>query len=49
MIAFYIIYKRLHLNFKRLSDARIVSLTKKEYGFSVHFHVKTHKVFKVNI
>ena len=27
----------------------VASITKKEYGFAVHFFVKIHKVFKVNI
>ena len=35
MITFYILCKRLRLKGKRLSDARVVSLTKKEYGFLV--------------
>ena len=39
----------MHLNYKGSSDARVVSLTKKEYGFVVHFFVKIHKSFKVNI
>ena len=29
--------KRLFLNLKGLFEARIVSITKKEYGSSVHF------------
>ena len=35
--AFYIISKRLHLKCKEISDARVVSITKKEYGFVAHF------------
>ena len=27
----------MHLKFKGLSYARVVSLTKEEYGFAVHF------------
>ena len=37
MITFYIFCKRLYPKDKGLSDARVVSLTKKEYGFAVHF------------
>ena len=29
--------KRFFLNLKGLSDASVVSLTKKEYGLTVHF------------
>ena len=36
MISFYILSKRLRLKCKELSDARVVSLTKKEYGFAVY-------------
>ena len=32
MISFYVLPKRL-----LLKDVRVVSLTKKEYGFAVHF------------
>ena len=49
MIIFYINSRRLYLKLKGLSDARIVILTKKNYGFVVHIHVKIHKVYKVNI
>ena len=51
MISFYILSKRLSLKRKGLSNARVVSITKKEYGFAVNFFEKTHtdKVFKVNI
>ena len=37
MISFYIPSTRLFLQCKGLSDSRVVSITKKEYGFSVHF------------
>ena len=36
MISFYIISKRFFLKRKGLSDARVLSLNKKEYGFAVH-------------
>ena len=35
--SFYILSKWLRQKFKRLSDARVVSLTKKENGFAMHF------------
>ena len=37
MITFYIISKRLHLKRKGLSDARVVSITKKEILFQYIF------------
>ena len=37
MIIFHILYKRLRLKRKGLSDTTVVSLTKKEYGFATHF------------
>ena len=37
MISFYILSKRLFLKRKGLSDVRVVSITKKEYGYAVHF------------
>ena len=37
MISFYILSKRLFLNLEGLSDARVASVTKKEYGFAEHF------------
>ena len=46
MISFYILSTRFFLKCKGLSDARVASVTKKEYGFAVHFLCK---VFKVNI
>ena len=49
MISFYILSKRLFLKHKELSDKRLVSTTKKEYGFAVHFLIKIHKVLKVNM
>ena len=36
MISFYIISKRFFLKRKGLSDAKVLSLNKKEYGFAVH-------------
>ena len=47
IISFYVLSKRFFLKCKRLSDAGVASMTKKEYGFA--FFVKIHKVFKVNI
>ena len=38
MISFYIDSKRLFLKSGELSDARVLSITKKEYGIAVHFH-----------
>ena len=38
MISFYILSKGFFLKRKGLSDARVVSITKKEYGFAVHFY-----------
>ena len=49
MISFYILSERFLLKRKGLSDARVASITKKEYGFGVIFFVKIHKVFKDNI
>ena len=37
MISFYILAKRFFLKREGLSDARVVSITKNEYGFAVHF------------
>ena len=37
MISVYILFKRFFLKRKGLSDAIVVSITNKEYGFSVHF------------
>ena len=36
MISFYIISKLFYLKHKGLSDAGVVSITKKEYGFAMH-------------
>ena len=49
IISFYILFSRFFLKRKELSDARVVSVTKNEYGFAVHFFVKIHKFLKVNI
>ena len=49
MISFYILSKRFPLKRKELSDARVVSIIKNEYGFAVYFFVKIHKVVKTNI
>ena len=48
MISFYVLSKRFFLECKRLSDARVVSITKKEIGFAVDF-VNIHEVSKANI
>ena len=37
VINFYILSKRFFLNRKKLSDTRVVSIIKKECGFSVHY------------
>ena len=39
MVSFYIISERFLLKRKGLSDARVASMTKKEYGFSVQFYI----------
>ena len=49
MIVFYIFSKRFFLKCKGLPDARVISITKNEYGFSVDFFVKIHKVLNFNI
>ena len=36
MINFYIVFKSFFLKLEELPDARVVSKTKKEYGFSAH-------------
>ena len=38
MISFYILCTRYFLKSEELSDGRVVSITKKEYGFAVHFY-----------
>ena len=40
MISFYILSERFFLKHKRLSDAKVASITKKEYGFAVHISYK---------
>ena len=37
MINFYIVSKRLFLKSEEFSDAKVVSITKKVYGFAVDF------------
>ena len=37
VISFYILSRKFFLKHKRLSDARVASTIKKEYGFAVHF------------
>ena len=37
IISFYILSKRFSLQHEGLSDAKVASITKKEYGFTVHF------------
>ena len=49
MNSFYIPSKRFFLKREELSEARVVSITKKEYGFEEHNFTKTHKVLKVSI
>ena len=39
MISFYILSKRFFLKREELSDATVVLITKKEYGFVVHFYI----------
>ena len=39
MISFYIPSKRFSLKQKRLSDATVASIAKKEYGFAIHFYI----------
>ena len=46
MISFYALSKRLFLKRKALSDARVVSITKREYGFPVKFLEILVKSFK---
>ena len=49
MISFDTLSTRFFAKCKGLSDARVASIIKKEYGFAVHFFVKIYKVFKANI
>ena len=37
MISFYILSKKLFIKRKGFSDARVISITKKDYVFPVHF------------
>ena len=37
IIIFYVLCKRFFLKPKGLSDAKVVSITKKEHGSAVHF------------
>ena len=37
MILLYIYFRRFFLNLNRLSDDKVVSLTKNEYGSEVYF------------
>ena len=37
MILLYNYFNRFFLNLNGLSDGKFVSLTKKEYGYAVHF------------
>ena len=46
MVSFYILSIRLHLKRKVLSDARVVSITKKEYRIALHFLQKSKKSLK---
>ena len=48
MILLYIYFKRFALNLKGLSDGKVVSLTKKEYGSTGYFY-KSSKIFKINV
>ena len=41
--------EKVFLNLKGLSDARIASLTKKEYGSAVHFFVDINEIFTANV
>ena len=38
MIDFYVLSKIFFLKREKLSDARVMSITKKEYSFAVHFY-----------
>ena len=51
MIRFYILSKRFLLKCKGLSEARVLSVTKKEYGFAKNFGDDSmiHKVFTTNV
>ena len=49
MTLLHIYPKRFFLRSNELSDARVVSLIKKEIGSAVHFFINLHKFLKVNI
>ena len=46
IISFYILPKIFSLKHKRLSDARLASIIKEEYGFAVHFLQRLIKSWK---
>ena len=46
MVSFYILTKRFFLKLEGLSDARVASITKKEYGFAVQFLYRFIKSLK---
>ena len=48
MILLFIYFKRFFLNLKRLSDASVKSLTKKENGSAVR-SLDPNKIFKENV
>ena len=48
MTSFYNLSERFFVKRKRLSHARVPSLTKKEDGFEIHLY-QIHIVFKVDI
>ena len=47
MISFSILSKKFILKHEELSDARVVSITKKKYGFAA-LSIKIYNVLKVN-
>ena len=49
IISFYILSKRCFLKREKLSDTRVVSITKNEYGFTVNFLYRFKKSSKLNI
>ena len=49
MINLNILSNRFLLKREESSDTRQVSITKTEYGFTLHFFIKIHKVLQVNI
>ena len=44
MISFYILSKIFFLKRKELSEARVASITKNEYGFAVHFYTDSQSL-----